>query len=187
MFQKESRSNSYYCSESTLKPYRYIVKILRSATSEVRNKHVLQKQKKCVGKIKSGVIKMYGMYQGKGIYLKKEIKIEMTEHVCSRKYVCPSKGIFHLEILWNRSKWSVVEPSAVTIPENIWRPTGGHSKEKRSGILSPLRLPAPEMRSMERTRTSAIRARLEKICIPGRIQARGRKEKANKNGDPHRN
>ena len=46
----------------------------------------------------------------------------------------------------------------------------------------PLRLPAPERRM------SATRQRfVGEICIPGRNQARGWKEKPYKNGDPHRN
>ena len=50
----------------------YSKNILRSATSEeARNKHVLQKQKKCVWKIKIGAIKMYGPCQDKRICLKK--------------------------------------------------------------------------------------------------------------------
>ena len=70
--------------------------ILRSATSEeVRNKQVLQKQKKCVWKIKNGIIKMYGTCQDKRVCLKKEIKEETTEYVCSKKYVRSTKGTFH--------------------------------------------------------------------------------------------
>ena len=39
---------------------------------------------------------MYGTCQGKRICLKKDIKeLEMTEHACSRKYVCFTKGTFH--------------------------------------------------------------------------------------------
>ena len=78
----------------------YNKKILRRATSEefrnVKNKHVLQKLKKCAWEINSGVIKMYGTCQGKRACLKKEIKeLELIEHVFSRKYVCVTKGTFH--------------------------------------------------------------------------------------------
>ena len=74
----------------------YSKNIFRSATSEeVRNKHVLEKQKKRVWKIKSGVIKMYGTRQDKKVCSKKEIKEETTKHVCSRKYTRSKKGTFH--------------------------------------------------------------------------------------------
>ena len=96
----------------TLKPFRYIGKILRPATSEeVRNEHLLQKQKKVFRRSKAYIIKMYGTCQGKRIGLKNKIKEEMTEHVC------PTKGTLHFGILWSRSKWSVIESSAVTVPE----------------------------------------------------------------------
>ena len=40
---------------------------------------------------------MYGTCQGKRVCLKKDIKeLEMTEHACPRKYVCFTKGTFHL-------------------------------------------------------------------------------------------
>ena len=41
----------------------------------------------------------------------------MIERVCSRKYVWPTKVTFHFRILWNRSKWSVIESSALTVPK----------------------------------------------------------------------
>ena len=38
---------------------------------------------------------MYGMCQGKRVSLKKDVKeLEMTEHVCSRKYVVSQKVLF---------------------------------------------------------------------------------------------
>ena len=40
---------------------------------------------------------MYGTCQGKGVGLEKEIKeLEMTEYVCPRKYVCFTRGTFHI-------------------------------------------------------------------------------------------
>ena len=76
-------------------------KILPRAISEefwkFKDKHVLQKEKKCDWEINSGVIKMYGTCQGKRVGLKKEIKeLEITEDVCSRKYVCFTKGTFYI-------------------------------------------------------------------------------------------
>ena len=59
---------------------------------------MLQKQKKCVWKIKSAVIKMYGTCHDKRVYLKKEIEEDTTEHVCSRKYVRFTKVLFTSEI-----------------------------------------------------------------------------------------
>ena len=53
-------------------------------------------RKKCAWEINIGVIKMYNMCQDKRVCLKKEIKeLEMTEHVCSRMYVCFTKGTCH--------------------------------------------------------------------------------------------
>ena len=80
--------------------------------------------KKCALEFASGVIKMYDRCQDKRVCLKKEIKEEMTEHVCSRKYVCSTKATFHwnfMEPEQTRSKWSVIEPLVITVPENMWR------------------------------------------------------------------
>ena len=88
------------CSEWILKPNRCTIKILRRATSNefrnIKSKHVLQKWRKHAWEINSGVIKMYGTCQDERVSLKKEIREwEMTEYVCSRKYVRSTKDTFH--------------------------------------------------------------------------------------------
>ena len=74
--------------------------ILGPAKSEevrnVTNKHVLQKQKKICLENQKRHHKMYGTCQGKRVPLKNEIKeLEMTKHVCYRKYVCFTKDTYH--------------------------------------------------------------------------------------------
>ena len=54
----------------------------------------------------------------------------MTEHVCSRKYVPSTKRTSHFVILWNRRRWSVVEPSAIAVTTTSDEHPGAHSKEK---------------------------------------------------------
>ena len=125
---------------------------------------------------------MYGKCQKKDL-LKIEIKEETTEHVCSRKYVRFTQGTFHFESLCNSSKWSVIEPLGHNGNYQIWRPPGVDISRKRHQQVysSFLRLSTPGFRSKERARMTATRHRLvEEVFTPGRIQARGRKEKGYK-------
>ena len=90
-----------FYSEWTLKPYRCIIKNItpentRRILENLRINTCCKNRKKFAWEINSGVIKMYGACPGKRICLKKEIKeFEITEHACSRKYACFTKGTFH--------------------------------------------------------------------------------------------
>ena len=101
----------------------YSKNILRPATSEevqnITNKHVLQKQKKCAWEIKSGAIKMYGACQHQEAVKKDNKRIKNDRIRLLQKYVPSTKGTSHFGIVWNRNRWSVFEPSAITISENI--------------------------------------------------------------------
>ena len=86
-----------------------------------------------------------------------------------------------------QSKWSVIELLAVTVSKTC----SDHRVDipgKRDQVYTPsLQLPPPEVRSMERNRTSRYTRLMEEVFIPGRIQACGRKDKRYKNDDPHKN
>ena len=92
--QKQVRLNKgSYCCEWTLKPYHYAEQHQKNS-GILRINACCKNRKICLGTQKQRH-KMYGTCQGKRIGLKKEIKeLEMTEHVCSRKYVCFTKGTF---------------------------------------------------------------------------------------------
>ena len=78
-----------------------------------------------------------------------------------------------------KSKWSVVEPLAVTVPKT----SGGHQvdipRKSDHHVYTPsLQLPPWRLDQWKETGRPATRTRLvEEVFIPGRIQARGGKEK----------
>ena len=81
----------------------------------VMNKHVLQKQKKCAWKIKSGANKK-GTVRASTRGLKKENKrIRSDRTRLLQKYVPYTKGTSHFGIVWNRNRWSVFEHSAIAV------------------------------------------------------------------------
>ena len=116
----------------------------------------------------------------------------MTEHVYSRKYVPSTKSISFFGILWNRSRLSIFEPSAIVVTTSFDDHLGGHNthfKEKTTNRYT-LSLCCYQPQRIANGENSDVRypyEMAEEICIPGRSQTRGRKEKSYKNGDSHRN
>ena len=56
-----------------------------------------------------------------------------------------TKGTFHIGIEWNRNRWSVFEPSAIMIFENIWRPSGVDITPRWRAGKHSLSLPLPAL------------------------------------------
>ena len=117
-------SSRTHCSGWTLKPYRYIIKIYynRQHQKEFCINTCYKNRKKCAWEIKSGVIKCIVRAR-----LKRVIKKENKRIRNDRSNLLPEvrafyKRYFSLLVLWNRSKWYVFEPSAITV-------TGDHRED----------------------------------------------------------
>ena len=123
-----------YCSEWTLKSCRYIIKDITPGNIQknfgiLRINTCCKNRKKCAWEINSGVIKMYGTCRGKWCVKKgnKKIKnkrIRLLQEVCAfykRYFSLRVNNQDFMEPEHTKSKWSVIEPLAVTVPK-----TSGH-------------------------------------------------------------
>ena len=87
-----------------------------------------------------------------------------------------------------KSKWFVIEPLTVTVLKTSGDQVDIPGKRDHEVYTPSLQILPPGIRSMEKIGHLVTCTRLvEGVFIPGRFQARGRKEKDIKNGDPHRN
>ena len=113
----------------------------------------------------------------------------MTEHVFSKKYLFHERYFLlrinnqdFLESTHTKSKWSEIEPLAVTLPKT----SGDHPvdipRKRDHQVYTPsLQLPSPGIRSMEINRTSRCTYEIDGRGFHlRRIQTRGRKEKGYK-------
>ena len=102
----------------------------------------------------------------------------MTEHVCCRSTCLPQK-VLRISGLYGIGTNGLSLNLGHNGNYHTWRPPGGTFQGKdHQQVVSPSAITSPRESVNGESSDVAIRTRLAKeICIPGRSQTRGRKEK----------